>query len=272
MTRRSKSGTGHVVLGELLFLDRSTLTTKALRLFGTSGATVQIARRHVSQTCLTVRRYSPNSTASCVTDMSHRPELQSKQHGVMSHEVQNGVPRCATYAHSGSIVVFPSDRPWQLLLEHRYCRPSVAGVSLWKHHSRRCLTMEAPFLQAISRRCLTVEAPVLQVVSRRCLTVEAPLLQVVSRRCLTVEAPFLQAVSRQCLTVEAPLLQAVSRRCLTVEVPFLQAVSRRCLTVSDVSDWFYVWLWRHCTCLEFLTYKTSKWFWQPYLNKLVVRH
>lgn len=93
-----------------------------------------------------VRSYSPNSTASCAKDMSHRPDLQSKQHGFMSHEVQNGVSWCATYAHSGAIITFPSDRPRQLLLEHRYCR--------------RCLTVEAPLLQAVSRRCLTVVGPV----------------------------------------------------------------------------------------------------------------
>jgi hypothetical protein len=92
--------------------------------------------------------------------MSHRPELQSKQHGVMSHVVQNGVPWCATYAHSGAIVAFPSDRPRQLVLEHRYCRPSVAGVSPWQHrYCRRYLTVEAPLLQAVSSRCLTVVGP-----------------------------------------------------------------------------------------------------------------
>jgi hypothetical protein len=47
------------------------------------GPTVQTARRHVPKTCLTVRTYSLNITASCAKDMSHRPELQSKQHGVM---------------------------------------------------------------------------------------------------------------------------------------------------------------------------------------------
>ena len=100
--------------------------------------------------------------------MSHRPELQSKQHGVISHEVQNGVPWCATYAHSGSIVAFPSDRPGQLLLEHRYFRPSFAGVSPWQlRYCRRCLTVEAPHLQTVSRRCLTVVALPLQAVSRQ---------------------------------------------------------------------------------------------------------
>jgi len=49
---------------------------------------------------------------------------------------------CATYAHSRAIITFPSDRPRQLLLEHRYCR--------------RCLNVEAHLLQAVSRRCLTM--------------------------------------------------------------------------------------------------------------------
>ena len=152
MTRRSKTGTRHVVLGEVLFLDRSTLPTKARRLFGTSGATVQTERRHVSR--------SSEWCAMVCHIRTFRPY---------------------------SRVPFPSDRPRQLLLEHRYCRPSVASVSQWQHrYCRRCLTVEAPILQAVSRRCLTVEAPLLQAVSRRCLTVEASLLQAVSRRCFTV--------------------------------------------------------------------------------------
>ena len=71
-------------------------------------------------------------------DPSERPELQSKQHGVMSHEVQNGVPWCnmvCHIAHSGA-----------------------SRLSFWPLPT---VPVRAPLLQAVSRRCLTVAAPLL---------------------------------------------------------------------------------------------------------------
>jgi hypothetical protein len=100
-------------------------TASCAKDISTSGPTVQTARRHVPKTFLTIRTYSPNSTASCAKDMPHRPDLQSKQHGVMCQRhvspsgptvqtallhVSRSSEWCATYAHSGAMITFPSDR------------------------------------------------------------------------------------------------------------------------------------------------------------------
>ena len=188
-------------------------------------------------------------------ESSERPELHSKQHGVMSHRhvSPSGATVQTAWRH------FSRSSEWCAMVCHIRTFRLYSRLPFWPP---RAAPVRAPLLQAVIRRCLTVAAPLLSPVSHGGSTTPADRQSPVSHCGSTTPAgrqspvshrgstatvagvsPWQLRYCRRCLTVEAPHLQAVSRRCLTVVALPLQAVSRQ----SPVSH--RVWCFGLVLCL-----------------------